>query len=286
MGHPPQPHHEEPEQSPNPPSPLTRDPLPLRGRVALITGASRREGIGYAVARRLAAYGASVMLHHFRPHDESQPWGGDDVEAVAEGVRSVLGDPNARVAHIGADMADPQAPERVVEATVAEFGHLDVLVANHARSGGDGTLAEITAAMLDGHWAVDARSPLLLAQAFAVRHDGRPGGRVLFMTSGQMHGPMAGEVAYASAKGALAQITPTIAAELGPRGITVNTVNPGPVQTGYIEGELLERVMPMFALGRLGEPDDPARLLSWLATDEAAWITGQVISSEGGFRFT
>lgn len=266
--------------------PLARDPLPLRGRTALVTGAGRRGGIGYAVARRLAAYGASVMLHHFRPHDEAQPWGGDDIDAVVEGVRSALASPEAGVEQIEADMVDPRTPERVVEATVAEFGHLDILVANHARSGGDGSLAEVTAEMLDGHWAVDARSPLLLAKAFAEHHDGRPGGRVLFMTSGQSHGPMPGEVAYASAKGALAQITPTIAAELGPRGITVNTVNPGPVQTGYIEGDLLERVVPMFALGRLGEPDDPARLLSWLATDEAAWITGQVISSEGGFRFT
>ncbi|MFB8763776.1 SDR family oxidoreductase [Nocardiopsis alba] len=269
-----------------PTPPLARDPLPLRGRTALVTGAGRRGGIGYAVARRLAAYGASVMLHHFRPHDEAQPWGGDDIDAVVEGVRSALASPEAGVEQIEADMVDPRTPERVVEATVAEFGHLDILVANHARSGGDGSLAEVTAEMLDGHWAVDARSPLLLAKAFAEHHDGRPGGRVLFMTSGQAHGPMPGEVAYASAKGALAQITPTIAAELGPRGITVNTVNPGPVQTGYIEGDLLERVVPMFALGRLGEPDDPARLLSWLATDEAAWITGQVISSEGGFRFT
>ncbi|MBR8744500.1 SDR family oxidoreductase [Nocardiopsis sp. MG754419] len=286
MAHQSRPQHGDPERFPDPDSPPARDPLPLRGRVALVTGASRRGGIGYAVARRLAAYGASVMLHHYRPHDEDRPWGGDDIEAVAEGVRAVLGDPDAHVAHIGADMAEPDAPARVVEATVAEFGHLDVLVANHARSGGDGSLAEITAEMLDGHWAVDARSPLLLAQAFAARHDGRPGGRVLFMTSGQGHGPMPGEVAYASAKGALAQITPTIAAELGPQGITVNTVNPGPVQTGYIEGDLLEKVVPMFALGRLGRPDDPARLLSWLATDEASWITGQVISTEGGFRFT
>lgn len=108
----------------------------------------------------------------------------------------------------------------------------------------------------------------------------------MFMTSGQTHGPMPGEVAYASAKGALSQITPTIAAELGPAGITVNTVDPGPVRTGYIEGELLDRVVPVFALGRLGEPDDPARLPAWPATDEAAWITGQGISSEGGFRFT
>ena len=103
------------------------------------------------------------------------------------------------------------------------------------------------------------------------------------MTSGQSHGPMPGEVAYASAKGALAQITPTIAAELGPRGITVNTVNPGPVDTGYLTDEMWSFTEPMFPFGRYGQPDDAARLLAWLVTDEAAWITGQVINSEGGF---
>lgn len=262
---------------------LSRDPLPLRGRSALVTGASRRDGIGYAVARRLAAYGASVMVHHHQPHDAQQPWGSDDLTAVLDGVRAVLGDPAARVADVGADMADPDAPRRVVDAAVAEFGHLDVLVANHARSGGDATLAEVTPEMLDGHWAVDARAPILLAQAFAARHGGRPGGRVLFMTSGQLHGAMPGEVAYASAKAVLAQITPTIAAELGPRGITVNAVDPGPVQTGYIDEDLMRRILPDFPTGRVGLPDDPARLLAWLTTDEAAWVTGQVISADGGF---
>ncbi|OOC56352.1 MULTISPECIES: SDR family oxidoreductase [Nocardiopsis] len=262
---------------------LSRDPLPLRGRTALVTGASRRGGIGYAVARRLAAHGASVMLHHHRPHDEEMPWGGDDLGEVIDGVRAVLGDPGARVADVGADMADPGSPARVVGAAVAEFGRLDVLVANHARNGGDASLAEVTPDMLDGHWAVDARAPILLAQAFAARHDGRPGGRVLFMTSGQIHGAMPGEVAYASAKAVLAQITPTIAAELGPRGITVNAVDPGPVQTGYIDDELLGHVLPRFPAGRVGVPADPARLLVWLATDEAEWVTGQVISSDGGF---
>lgn len=193
--------------------------------------------------------------------------------------------PGARVADVEADMAVPEAPRRVMDTAVAEFGHVDVLVANHARSGGDGRLAEVTAAMLDGHWAVDARSPLLLAQAFAAQHDGRPGGRVLFLTSGQINGPMVGEVCYASAKAAIAQITPTLAAELGPANITVNTVNPGPVQTGYIEPDLMEKVVPMFALGRVGAADDPARLLSWLATEEARWITGQVISTDGGFGY-
>ncbi len=262
---------------------LARDPLPLSGRVALVTGASRRDGIGYAVARRLAAYGASVFCHHFQPHDNEQPWGGDDISAVLADVRAVAEPNGQRVVGYGADLAAAEAPHRVVDAAVAEFGHVDILVCNHARNGHDAPLTEVTAAMLDGHWAVDTRSALLLAQSFAAHHDDRAGGRLVFMTSGQQQGPMPGEIGYAAAKGALAEITVTVAEELADRGITVNTVNPGPVQTGYLTTELWHRVRPMFPAGRYGFPDDPARLIAWLATDEARWITGQVINSEGGF---
>jgi 3-oxoacyl-[acyl-carrier protein] reductase len=138
--------------------------------------------------------------------------------------------------------------------------------------------------MLDAHWAVNTRSTILLTQAFAARHDGRTGGRVILMTSGQNLGPMRDEVAYASAKGALATITPTLADHLADRGITLNAVNPGPVDTGYAPPDVHEEVRRRFPSGRWGTPDDPARLISWLATDDASWITGQVINSEGGFR--
>ncbi|MBE3001770.1 SDR family oxidoreductase [Nocardiopsis sp. HNM0947] len=266
-----------------------RDPLPLRGRAALVTGASRRDGIGFATARRLSAYGASVMVHHFLPHDAEMPWGTDDLDAVLDALREVRGDPEATVAHVSADMADPGAPARVVDAAFAEFGRLDVLVSNHARNGGDAGLADVTPEMLDGHWAVDARSAILLAQAFAARRatahaDPRnPAGRLVLMTSGQMHGGMPGEIAYVAAKGAIAQLAPTLAAELGPRGITANVVDPGPVPTGYMSEDDIAAVTPQFALGRMAATDDPARLVAWLATDEASWVTGQVISADGGF---
>jgi 3-oxoacyl-[acyl-carrier protein] reductase len=138
--------------------------------------------------------------------------------------------------------------------------------------------------MLDAHWAVNTRSAILLAQAFAAQHDGRPGGRVVFMTSGQDLGPMADEVAYAASKGALASITRTLADQLADRAITVNAVNPGPVDTGYASPEAHEAVRRHFPQQRWGGPDDPARLIAWLATDESAWVTGQVINCEGGFR--
>ncbi|MFD5585470.1 SDR family oxidoreductase [Streptomyces sp. NPDC127063] len=269
---------------------LRRDPLPLRGRTALVTGASRRAGIGHAVARRLAAYGASVYLHHHVPHDAAQPWGADDPEAVTASVRAALGDPEAVVVAGPGDLADPDAPARLVDTAAAALGgRLDILVANHALSGSDGPLDAIDAAMLDAHWAVDTRSVLLLVQAYARLRGAQPpgttGGRVIMMTSGQdIAGGMPGEIAYALQKGALASITRSLSTTLAGAGVTVNAVNPGPVDTGYATGASHAAIAARFPAGRWGRPDDPARLIAWLATDEAAWVTGQVLDSEGGFR--
>jgi 3-oxoacyl-[acyl-carrier protein] reductase len=265
---------------------LRRDPLPLRGRAALVTGVSRRAGIGYAIARRLGGLGASLFLQHYAPHDRDQPWGGDPggAGAIVTGVTSALAGDGASVRDMELDLAGPQAPGQLIGAAAAALGHLDILVCNHARSGGDGPLGSLDAAMLDAHWAVNTRSAILLAQAFAAQHDGRRGGRVIFMTSGQDLGPMTGAVGYAASKGALASITATLADQLAERAITVNTVNPGPVDTGYATPEAYEAVRRRFPRGHWGTPDDPARLIAWLATDEASWITGQVISTEGGFR--
>lgn len=261
---------------------LARDPLPLRNRVVLITGVSRRAGIGFAIARRAAAYGASVFCHHFAPHDREQPWGGDDIAAVLDGVRAELrGD--ARLADLHADLTEPAAPSRIMATAVAEFGHVDALVCNQALSGSDGALGELTPDGLDRHWAVNTRASILLTQEFAAQYRGDGTGSVVYLTSGQGLGPMPGEIGYAAAKAALAGVTTTIADQLADQGIRLNTVNPGPVDTGYGTEELWEGLLPMFPFGRPGHPDDPAKLITWLLTDEASWITGQIINTEGGF---
>ena len=267
-----------------------RDRLPLAGRTVLVTGVSRRVGIGHAIACRAADYGASIVAHHYRPHDASQPWGADDIDAVMASIRTHLVGP-ARLTDIPADLTAPREPARVVEQAVGAAGHLDALVCNQAMSSPDGSLSEMTEAVLDAHWAVDARASILLAQAFAAQEGfASPApsgsarrGAIVFLTSGQGLGPLPGEIAYAAAKAAIAGLTPTISEELIDVGITVNTVNPGPVDTGYVTEEIRQATAAMFPQGRWGEPDDAARLITWLLTDEARWITGQVISSEGGF---
>jgi 3-oxoacyl-[acyl-carrier protein] reductase len=247
----------------------------LGGRNAVVTGVSRRSGIGFAVARRLLDAGAHVFVQGWTPHDAAQPWGAD--LSGTESVAHELGIP-----FVEADFADALAPARVVSAARDALGPIDVLIVNHARSG-LGRLSELTAEEVDAFLHENVRASLLLVKEFAEQHDNsRFGGRVILFTSGQHLGPMTREVAYAVSKGALHQATCTLAEELADRGITVNTVNPGPTDTGWGLAEHdPDRVMPF---GRWGEPDDVARLVAWLSSDDARWITGQVIDSEGGFR--
>jgi 3-oxoacyl-[acyl-carrier protein] reductase len=247
----------------------------LSVRNALITGVSRRVGIGYAIASHLLDAGAAVFIQGWTPHDADQPWGAEPggTEVVARGLG---------VPFLEADFADAEAPERVVIAATEELGPLDILVVNHARSG-HGRLAELTAAEIDAFLQENVRASLLLVRAFAARHDdSREGGRVVLLTSGQHLAPMAREVAYAVSKGALQQATLTLADELADRRITVNTVNPGPTDTGWglADYDPAQR-MPS---ARWGKPDDAGRLIAWLCSDDARWITGQTINSEGGFR--
>jgi 3-oxoacyl-[acyl-carrier protein] reductase len=251
---------------------------PLAGRGVLVTGVSRRVGIGWAIARRMGELGASLYVSGWPAHDAGQPWGADAGDPVAA-LRDAL--PGTAV-HAGEhDFADPAAPERCLEDAVAALGHVDVLVANHAHSSAR-ALGELDAEEIDLALAVNVRATLLLVQAFAARHDGRPGGRVLYLTSGQHRGPMPGELPYIAGKGALHQLTPSLAAALAPRAITVNCVDPGATDTGYAAPAAHAEVLALEPMGRWGEPADAARLLAFLATDDAAWITGQVIASTGG----
>jgi 3-oxoacyl-[acyl-carrier protein] reductase len=255
---------------------------PLAGRTCLVTGVSRRRGIGYGVAARLADLGASVVAHHHAVHDAEQYGAADDLDALLDELRGHL-TAGARIEHVTGDLGTDDGPRAVVEAAADRVGHLDVLVCNQAHGGDAVSLRTATAEAFDVHWRVNARGTLLLTRAFAAQHDGRPGGRVVWMTSGQGLGPMPDNLAYAVSKAALAGATASVAAELAGQGILLNTVNPGPVNTGYLD-EAPESVLERFPAGRTGRPDDPARLIGWLASDEGEWMVGQVLHSEGGFR--
>ena len=254
---------------------------PSTQRVAIVTGVSRRNGIGFAAARRLLADGYRVLVHSWSAADAEQGL------AQAGGVSAVLaelGGEGDSLAHVEADLAGPAAPATVVEAAIGAFGAVDALVVNHAASPAD-NLRTTTAELLDRTFAVNARAAVLLCQAFAARRDGgRRDGRIVLFTSGQHREPMPEELSYAISKGALHQMTPTLADALAERGITVNAVNPGPVDTGWPSPELRARLEPSFPAGRWGRPDDIAKVVAWLCSADSAWVTGQILDAEGGFR--
>lgn len=286
--------------------------LPLLGRTALVTGVSRRRGIGFATATTLASLGANVFFHHFRPHDLDHPWGGDDLDAVRDGIRDSLV-PGAVMGDAQADLRDPAGIEPLLDAAWSLSGRLDIVVCNQAMSGGDGSIFDMTAERLDAHWQANARASLLLTAGVARRirtelggaatPTARPGdsipslgpfeaptARVIWMTSGQGHGAMRGEISYATSKAALAGITRSTAAELLDVGIVLNTVNPGPVNTGYLDADTTDRDLSGVdewiagtPFGRVGRPDDPARLIGWLCSDAGSWVVGQVLTTDGGF---
>jgi 3-oxoacyl-[acyl-carrier protein] reductase len=255
----------------------------LGGRVALVTGVGRRRGIGSAVCRELASRGADVVLSHWKAYDREMPWASDEDEPEA-----LVGE--LRAAGVGAegvemDLSSPDSAWLLLDAAEEKLGRPSILVNTAAYSTRDGFEA-LDAETLDAHYAVNVRAMALLSVGFARRHPGGPGGRIINFSSGQSLGPMPGELAYIATKGAIEAFTRTLAAEVGHKGITVNAVNPGPTDTGWMDEETRRKSVPKFPLGRIGQPEDAARLVAFLAGDQAAWITGQVIHSEGGFLRT
>jgi 3-oxoacyl-[acyl-carrier protein] reductase len=137
--------------------------------------------------------------------------------------------------------------------------------------------------MLDRHYAVNVRGMALLCQAFIRQFTSGVDGRIVNLTSGQGQGPMPDELAYATSKGAVEAFTTSLSPHAAARGITVNAVNPGPTDTGWIPANLRPVLLSQFPMGRIGAPRDVANLIGFLVSPEGGWVSGQVINSEGGF---
>ena len=253
--------------------------IDLSGKIALVTGASRSIGIGAAVARALAHAGADVFVTYFFPYDAAQPWG-----SAPEEVQRLLADLHAlgvRAYGLEANLAQPNAPQRIFEAVRALLGTPHILV-NNATHSENGDILALDAAQLDRHLAVNVRAMALLCQEFVRHWHGASGGRIINLTSGQGVSTMPGELAYVASKGAVEAFTTSLAAGVAARGITVNAVDPGATETGWISDEFRQVLLANAPMGRLGLPADAANLICFLAAEQAGWITGQVIHSRGG----
>jgi NAD(P)-dependent dehydrogenase (short-subunit alcohol dehydrogenase family) len=236
---------------------------------ALVTGGSR--GIGRAIALRLARDGVRVAVH-YGSNEMAAKQTVDDIQAAGGEAFAVR-----------ADLSEPDAAEQVWRQFDAVADELDVLV-NNAAIGKHQPLADVTPDWFDRLVAVNAKAPFFLVQQGLARL--RDGGRIINIGSGVTRIAFPQDTAYAMTKGALNTFTLTLAKELGPRGITVNTVAPGIVETEMndwlADPEAARAAAAYSVFDRVGQPEDVADVVAFVASDQARWITGQWIDATGG----
>lgn len=242
----------------------------LAGRTALVTGSS--QGIGKAIALRLAADGAKVIVHA-RSAEKAEP--------VAELIRAEGGTADV----VLGDLAEGDTATRLVRDAVAVHGGLDILVLN-AGGGSQGLAVDLPVETIDRTIAFNLRATILAVSEYA-RLTQSPHGRVVFISSGMATHPAPGVSVGAAAKAGSEAFIRSAAQELGERGITCNSVAPGCTRTEMIAGQTWpDQVPPWTALRRLGQPEDIADVVAFLASDEARWLTGLTIAANGGLVTT
>ena len=286
----------------------------LQNRVVLVTGANNAFGIGAAIAEAFAAQGASVFITYLRsPREEF----GIDPAATAsattpgemfyrarnaEAPDVVLGRLREHAVRLGSaeiDLASPEVVPRLFDQVEETLGPVDILINNAAHSAPDDFISftptpedwagrvrsMVDASSHDQHFAVNNRAVALLMAEYVRRYvkRGAAWGRVVnISTDGADCFP--GEVSYGASKAALESYSRSAALELGRFGITVNVVAPGPIQTGWIPAEAEPKIVETIPLGRIGQPDDVADVVVFLASLQARWVTGQRVFVGGGHR--
>ena len=289
----------------------------LRGRAALITGGNNPYGIGAAIARLLASHGAKVFIHYYRQATNLQGNEQKNQEPLKPGIQffykqqaKTADDVLASIRDAGgiaesweADLREAEKIHHLFEQAEKAFGHIDILVNNAAEYSADTFLATdrngaktevwedgpqispIDEESHDRHFAANSRAAAILMKELAARIIERKKGwgRIINISADCAWGAPR-EVSYRASKYALESYSRSAAAELGPYGITVNIVSPGPVQSGYISPELEDSLINDIPLKRVGQPEDIANAVVFFASEQAAWITGQLLVVHGGHR--
>jgi len=245
----------------------------LTGKVAVVTGASK--GIGAAIAKELAKDGAAVIVNYAASAQQA--------EAVVADIKSAGGKAKA----VRADVSKPAEAKQLIDAAVSEFGRLDILV-NNAGVYEFAPLEQITEQHFDRMFNLNVRGLLFATQAAAAAI-GDHGGAIINIGSMASQTPPPAASVYSATKAALDAITQSLAAELGPKKILVNAVLPGPVETEGLQAmggsdQFVAQLVSRTPLGRIGQPRDIARVVSFIASEDAGWITGQIIPAAGGLR--
>ena len=262
----------------------------LKDKIAIITGANNPQGIGAATALAFAREGAKVVLVYkklYRSFDEKKA----DKNGVDRYFAANAGDATdveRRLKEMGADylvlerdISDEDAIKEIYDAVAEQYGKADILVNNAADGDMDGidTIETITQRVIDDTFAVNVRGSILMTREF-IRQRGAYG-RIINLSTDAAQ-VFAGQITYGASKATLEALTRSIALEAAQYGITVNCVAPGPTQTGWIDEDLEKAVIPLIPMGKLIQPEDIAETILFLASEQAAMLTGQVIKVSGG----
>lgn len=262
----------------------------LKDRVAIITGANNPWGIGAATALAFAREGAKVVLVYKklpRPFDKNKT----DRNSVdryfeanagnADIVESKLKEMNAEYLVLERDISNEDDVKDIYAAVTERYGRIDVLVNNAADGDMDGidTIETITQDVIDETFAVNVRGTILMTREFINRRSDY--GRIINLSSDAAQ-VFAGQITYGASKATIEALTRSVALEVAKYGVTVNCVAPGPTQTGWIDDDLEENVIPLIPMGELIQPEDIAETILFLASEQARMITGQVIKVSGG----
>lgn len=251
---------------------------PLSHPVALVTGVSRKIGIGASIAAALAQSGWNIAMTYWRPYDRIMPWGShpEEVQTIQEYMTRA----GSQVYAIEADLSDTKSPSLIFDTVEKELGTVTALILCHCHSV-DSDIINTSIESFDLHFAVNARASWLLVREFGKRfHSTFGSGRIIGITSDHT----VGNLPYGASKGALDRIVLAAAREFQAKGITANIINPGATDTGWMTQAQLETERRNNPLGRVGLPQDCANLVKFLCSDEGGWINAQVLYSNGGIK--
>lgn len=246
----------------------------LAGKVAVVTGASK--GIGASIAKHLAAEGASVVVNYATS------------KAGADNVVTDIAKAGGKAVAVQGDVSKKADIDRLLAETKKRFGRLDVLV-NNAGIYEFSPLETVTEEHFHKQFNLNVLGLLLTTQE-AVKHFGDSGGSVVNISSVVGVSPLPGGAVYSATKAAVDAVTKSLAKELGPKKIRVNSINPGMIETegvhsaGFIGTDLQKQVVAQTPLGRIGQPDDIGKIAAFLASEDSGWLTGETLVAGGGFR--
>ena len=249
-------------------------------QIAIVTGTSRLKGIGRAICTELAKDGIDIFFTYWRSYDREMLWNIEDNEPDL--IQTEIINLGVKCEKLELNFLKEESIGTLLNEVERKLGFPTILV-NNATYSTQTSIDQITAEELDKHYIVNFKVPTLLIAEFVKRFQGDKNGRIINLTSGQTLSFMSNEIAYATTKSAIETLTRTISQEIAKKGITINAVNPGLTDTGWLDEKQEKMYKERFPMGRLGQPTDVARLISFLVSENAEWITGQVIHSEGGF---